>query len=66
MEITEYCKVRLSDGAIVRVIDLTKPGEAYLVEVPTPHSDASYSQFFITEDQIVDIVSDDAPKHKGQ
>lgn len=61
MEIRGYDKVRLADGRVVRIVDLTKPGIAYLVEIPTPEGPGKYDDFFVRHEEIAELLPDDYP-----
>lgn len=61
MKIKEYDKVRLTDGRVVRIVDMTKPGIAYLAEIPTPEGPGKYEDFFIEHEEIAEVLEDDYP-----
>lgn len=60
--IIEECDiVRLRDGTVARVVDLTAPGEAYLMEVPTPGGPSPYDWFTALHGDIAEVLPDDYP-----
>lgn len=59
--IGEYDKVRLKDGTVGHVVDLTAPGVAYLVEFPTPDGPSPYDQLMAEQGDIVEVLPDDYP-----
>ena len=57
MKIREFDIARLIDGREVTVIDLTEPGTAYLVEIPTPDGPSKYDDFFVKHEEIAEVIS---------
>lgn len=63
IEVKEFDVVKLVDGRVAVIVDLAKPGVAYLAEIPVidEESDELYDDFFVAHDEIAEVLPSNHP-----